>query len=239
MSRSVLIASGKGGTGKTFFAANAGALLAMKGHKTVILDMDMGLRDLDLYMGLESKVIYNIMDVLSGICKIKQALIKDKRFSDLYIMAAATANDKRDVTPLHAKILCEKLKERFDYIIIDAPAGIGEGLELAAAGADMAVVITEPEVASVRDADALDRALKDLGISETCCVVNKVNGELITSGAVPGISSISKGLRMEIAGMIQRDDNINISTNKGEPIVIKKGTYIEKNMAKIIERILE
>jgi septum site-determining protein MinD len=119
------------------------------------------------------------------------------------------------------------------------PAGIGEGLELAAADADMAIVITEPEVASVRDADALHRALKDQGISETYCVVNKVNGELMTSGAVPGISCISKGLRMEIVGMIQRDDNINISTNKGEPIVMKKGTYIEKNMAKIIERILE
>ena len=119
MGKVILITSGKGGTGKTLFAANIGSLLAMRGKKVVLIDMDLGLRNLDLYLGLESKVVYNVMDVLSGVCGIKKALIKDKRFDNLYLMAASPYRDNRDITPLHMQVLCEKLKEKFDYIIID------------------------------------------------------------------------------------------------------------------------
>lgn len=239
MSHVILIASGKGGTGKTFFASNLGALLAMKGKKVVLIDMDMGLRNLDLYMGLESRVVYNVMDVVSGVCKIKQALVRDKRFDDLYLMAASPMRDLRDITPLHMQVLCEKLKEEFDYVIIDAPAGIGEGLEVSAAPADLAFIITEPDNASIRDADILDTLLTEIGVPKRFCVLNKVNAELMAMGAVPGIMSVAKELRVEIAGIIQYDTNILIANNRGIPIVVKQDSYIAENMNKIAERALD
>ena len=116
MSEVIIVTSGKGGTGKTMFSVNIGTLLAKRGYRTVLIDMDMGLRNLDLYMGLENNVVYNIMDVLSGVCRVKKALIKDTRFNDLYMMAATPGKDYRDITPLHMEILCDKLKEQFDYI---------------------------------------------------------------------------------------------------------------------------
>lgn len=239
MGKTFAITSGKGGTGKTMFAVNMGAMLAMDGKKTVLIDMDMGLRNVDLYLGLENKVVYNLMDVLSGLCRIRQALIKDRRFgNDLYIISASPSRDNRDITPMHMQVLCEKLKSRFDYIIIDAPAGIGDGLTLAVAAADSAVIVTEAEPAAVRDADTLDRELQKMGISDRKCVVNKVHGDLVSSGVMPGLSTVSRGMRMRIEGIIQYDDNIYLSCNKGVPIVMKKGTYIEKNFRKILGRIL-
>jgi septum site-determining protein MinD len=238
MSHVILIASGKGGTGKSFFASNMGALLAMKGKKVVLIDMDMGLRNLDLYLGLENMVVYNVMDVISGVCKIKQALIRDKRFDELFLMAASPMKDLRDITPLHMQVLCEKLKEEFDYVIIDAPAGIGEGLEVAASPADTAIIVTEPDNASVRDADIMDKLLTDLGVARRFCVLNKVNAELMAIGAVPGVLSVAKELRIEIAGIIQYDTNIIIANNRGIPIVVKQDSYIAENLNKIVERVL-
>jgi septum site-determining protein MinD len=239
MGHVILIASGKGGTGKTFFAANLGALLAMRGKKVVLIDMDMGLRNLDLYLGLENRVVYNVMDVVSGVCKIKQALIRDKRFDELYLMAASPMRDQRDITPLHMEVLCGKLKDEFDYIIIDAPAGIGDGLEVSAAAADTAVIVTEPDNASVRDADILDNLLTEIGVAKRLCVLNKVNAELMAMGAVPGILSVAKELRVEIAGIIQYDTNILIANNRGIPIVVKQDSYIAENLNKIADRVLE
>lgn len=239
MSHVILIASGKGGTGKTFFAANLGALLAMRGKKVVLIDMDMGLRNLDLYLGLENRVVYNVMDVVSGVCKIRQALIRDKRFDELYLMAASPMRDQRDITPLHMEVLCGKLKDEFDYVIIDAPAGIGDGLEVSAAAADTAVIVTEPDNASVRDADILDNLLTEIGVSRRYCVLNKVNAELMAMGAVPGILSVAKELRVEIAGIIQYDTNILIANNRGIPIVVKQDSYIAENLNKIADRVLE
>lgn len=239
MGKVILITSGKGGTGKTLFAANIGSLLAMRGKKVVLIDMDLGLRNLDLYLGLESKVVYNVMDVLSGVCGIKKALIKDKRFDNLYLMAASPYRDNRDITPLHMQVLCEKLKEKFDYIIIDSPAGAGENLDIAAAGADQAVIITEAEYASVRDADVVDHQLKKMGITNICCVINKVNAELMAMGAVPNITDITRKLNMKMVGFIQYDDNVYIATNRGVPIVFKSGTYIERNFSNILDRIIE
>lgn len=239
MSHVILIASGKGGTGKTFFAANLGALLAMRGKKVVLIDMDMGLRNLDLYLGLENRVVYNVMDVVSGVCKIRQALIRDKRFDELYLMAASPMRDQRDITPLHMEVLCGKLKDEFDYIIIDAPAGIGDGLEVSAAAADTAVIVTETDNASVRDADILDILLTEIGVPRRFCVLNKVNAELMAMGAVPGILSVAKELRVEIAGIIQYDTNILIANNRGIPIVVKQDSYIAENLNKIADRVLE
>ncbi|MCR5134294.1 MAG: septum site-determining protein MinD [Clostridiales bacterium] len=238
MGNVIVVASGKGGTGKTLFTSNLGAVLAMRGKRVVLVDMDMGLRNLDLYLGLESKVVYNVMDVLSGMCRIKQALIRDKRFESLYLIAASPNRDERDITELHMQILCEKLGEAFDYIIIDAPAGIGEGFELAAAAAEKAVVVTEADTAAIRDADVVDRELIRLGIEQRYCVFNKVKGDLMSMGVIPGISSVSRGIRMNVAGIIQYDDNILVSATRGVPIVMKEDSYITQNMERIADRIL-
>lgn len=239
MGEVVSIVSGKGGTGKSFFAANMGALLAMTGKKVLLIDLDMGMRNLDIYLGLESRVIYNIMDVISGICRIKQAMIKDRRFKSLYLMSAAPPRDKRDITGLHMKVLCDRLKKEFDYIIIDGSSGVNEGLDLATQNADTVVVVTEPEPASIRDADIVDRRLYELGIRRRYCVVNKVKADLMAIGAIPSLKDITDSLKMKMAGFIQYDDNMLIANNSGVPIVLKLGTYIEKNFTKIVKRILE
>ncbi|MDD2189943.1 MAG: septum site-determining protein MinD [Eubacteriales bacterium] len=238
MGKVILIASGKGGVGKTVFTSNIGAKLALQGYKVVLIDMNMGLRNLDICLGLENKIVYDVADVLSGICRIKQALVRDRRFPELYLMSAAQNKQKAEITPLHMKVLCKKLKNSFDYIIIDAPAGVDENLEIAGAGADMAVIITVPEYAAVRDADALDHLLMDMSIEKRTYVINKVKANLISSGLVPSIAQIAETMRPDMAGIIQYDENIHIAANNGMPIVYKEGTYIEKNFTKIIDRII-
>ncbi|HHU18321.1 MAG: septum site-determining protein MinD [Anaerovoracaceae bacterium] len=238
MGKVILVASGKGGVGKTVFASNAGAKLALQGHKVVLIDMNIGLRNMDICLGLENKVVYDVADVLSGVCRIKQALIKDRRFTNLYLISASQNRQKAEITPLHMKVLCNKLKKNFDYIIIDAPAGVDENLEIAAAGADIAVIITVPEYAAVRDADALDHLLINLGVKKRTYVINMVKSNLICSGLIPSIAEIAEVMRPEMVGIIQYDENIHIAANNGIPIVYKEGTYIEKNFTKIIERII-
>lgn len=238
MGKVFLIASGKGGTGKTMFAANFGATLAKRGKSVVILDMDLGMRNLDLYFGLENNVVYDVHDVLMGICRIKQALIRDKRFERLYVMAASPSRDDGTLTPLHMQVLCTKLKNTFDYVIIDAPPGIEDGLVLSSAGADECIIVTTPEYAALRDADMLDRELLKLGFKERYVVLNKVIAEMMAAGYAPRLREITSMLRPPLAGIIQFDENIQISTNLGVPIVLKNGTYIQENFEKIIDRIL-
>lgn len=238
MGKVFLIASGKGGTGKTMFAANFGATLAKRGNSVVILDLDLGLRNLDLYFGLENNVVYDVYDVLTGVCRIKQALIKDKRFEELYVMAASSSRDDGTLTPLHMQVLCEKLKNTYDYVIIDAPSGIDDGLVLSAAGTDEAIIVTMPEYSALRDADTLDRELLKLGIKNRYVVLNKVIAEMMSSGFAPRLREITTIMRPPLAGVIQFDENIQISTNLGVPIVLKDGTYIQENFDKITDRIL-
>lgn len=239
MGKVFLIASGKGGTGKTMFAANFGATLAKRGNSVVILDLDLGLRNLDLYFGLENNVVYDVYDVLTGVCRIKQALIKDKRFEELYVMAASPSRDDGTLTPLHMKVLCEKLKNTYDYVIIDAPSGIDDGMVLSAAGADEAILVTTPEYSALRDADTLDRHLLQLGIKDRYVILNKVIAEMMSAGYAPRLREITAIMRPPLAGVIQFDENIQISTNLGVPIVLKKGTYIQENFDKIVDRILK
>ena len=238
MGKVILVSSGKGGTGKTMFSVNLGAVLAEQGNRVMLLDMDMGLRNMDIYLGMENKVIYNIMDVISGVCRIKKAMMRVDGFQDLYFMAASPRRDDRDMTPLHMEVLCNKLRKYFDYIIIDCPAGIGDLFDVSMAAADKTVIVTEPEVASLRDADTTERYLREKGMDNMCIVVNKVKVELMQAGLVPGMSEIMSMFKSPVAGLIQYDENIHISTNKGIPIVCKKGTYIERNFLDIADRIV-
>lgn len=238
MGKVILVSSGKGGTGKTMFAVNLGATLAKQGSRVMLLDMDMGLRNMDIYLGMENKVIYNIMDVVSGICRIKKAMLRVDGFDTLYFMAASPRRDDRDVTPLHMEVLCNKLKKYFDYIIVDCPAGIGELFDVARAAADKVVIVTEPEVASLRDADTTERYLREHGLQNIYIVVNKVKVELMQAELVPSLSEIMEMFKSPVAGLVQYDENIHISTNKGIPIVCKSGTYIERNFADIVGRVV-
>ena len=239
MGKVIVVASGKGGTGKTTVVANLGATLAMDGNKTVVIDMDMGLRNLDLYLGLESNVVYDVSDVMNGVCRIKQALIRDKSFPGLYLMAASPKKADGEITPLHMKVLCEKLKEQFDYIIVDGPAGIDDGLAVASAGAEMAVVVVSPDYAAARDGEMVRLVLKEMGIEKVGFIVNKLNMEMIRKGFAPDVSEIVRGFQRELLGVIQSDENISISTNLGVPVVFMRETYIADNFRKISRRIAE
>ena len=237
MGKVILVSSGKGGTGKTMFSVNLGAVLAQREKRVILIDLDMGLRNMDIYLGMENKVVYNIMDVVSGICRIKKAMIKVDGFDTLYFMAASPRRDDRDITPLHMEVLCSKLRRYFDYIIIDCPAGIGDTLDVALRPADQVVIVTEPEAASLRDADVTERYIRENGVTNTVFIINKVRVELMKAGFVPDLATILNMFKNPVVGMIQDDDNIHISTNKGIPIVCKKGTYIEKNFQDIADKI--
>ena len=239
MGKVIVVASGKGGTGKTTMVANLGATLAMEGYRTLVIDMDMGLRNLDLYLGLEGNVVYDVSDVMNGVCRIKQALIKDKSFPGLYLMAASPKKADGEITPLHMKVLCEKLKEQFDYIIVDGPAGIDNGLAVASAGAEMAVVVVSPDYAAARDGEMVRLVLKEMGIEKVGFIVNKLNMEMIRKGFAPDVSEIVRGFQRELLGVIQSDENISISTNLGVPVVFMRETYIADNFRKISRRIAE
>lgn len=238
MGQVILITSGKGGTGKTVITANLGTLLAKYGKKVLLIDLDMGSRDLDLSLGLEDQIVYNVMDVVSGLCRIRQALIKDKRYDNLYLMSATPRRDNRDITPLHMEVLCEKLRDTFDFILIDCPAGIGELIDVAAGGADKALIVTEATVAAARDADILNHRLRELGVTDTNCILNRLRVDLMEKGLAPELDTIKEIVSSSIIGAIQYDDNILISSNKGLPIVIKEGTYIESNFKDIVTRLL-
>lgn len=237
--KAIVFVSGKGGTGKTVLVSNLGAILAMQGYKVALVDMDLGLRNLDLCLGLQNQVVYDLADILLGVCKVKQALIRDKRFNELYLIPAPQYITEGDITPLHTKVLCEKLKKSFDYILIDAPAGIGEGFELAVSGADEGLVVTTPEYSALRDADAVAGLLKESGITVRNYIINKVHADLMRGGFIPDLEEIAGQMRIPLLGIIQEDENIHIAAINGIPVVLKEDTYIRKNFEKITDCLLK
>ncbi|MBR4074042.1 MAG: septum site-determining protein MinD [Firmicutes bacterium] len=239
MGEVIVVASGKGGVGKSTFAVNGAAMLAQQGHRVVLIDMNMGLRNLDLYMGMENNVVYDVADVLAGMCGIRKAMIRDKRFPGLYLICAAQYKNTELLTETHMEVLCKKLAENYDYVIIDASAGIDKNLRLAAAGADKAVVVTVPEFAALRDADMTDRILEKMGVEKRVCCLNKVKAKLFGTGWMPTLSQIVQMIRMDLIGMIPYDDNFQVASNLGMPIVCKEDTYIYKNFDEIMKRIKE
>ena len=237
LGKTIVIASGKGGTGKTMFSANLGATLARRGRRTVLVDMDTGLRNLDLYLGLENNVVYDVSDVLNGVCRIKQALVKDKSFPGLFFMAASPKPDDGEITPLHVKVLCDKLKQIFDYVIIDAPAGLDDGLAIALGGADEVIMVITPEYSSMRDCEVVTMALKEYGIGFVHYILNKVNTRLMKAGLAPSLKEFPRTITDKIIGLVQEDENIHISTNMGVPIVFMEDTYIANNFDPLAKRI--
>ncbi|MDR1571112.1 MAG: P-loop NTPase [Clostridiales Family XIII bacterium] len=238
MGKVILSASGKGGVGKSVFIANMGAVLAERGLKIVMVDMNIGLRNLDLYAGVEGKVVYDVADVLSGACPLKKALVRDRRFPYLYVVPASSAREKFTAGPADVAALYADLRERYDFMLVDGPAGLGAELALAASGVDFAVIVTTLEYVSLRDADMTDRVLAKAGVVRRAYLINKVKKELMGSGLLPTLEDLSSVMRPPLLGIVQYDDNIHLAANGGVPIVAQKGSYIERNLGRIADRLL-
>jgi septum site-determining protein MinD len=238
MGEVIVITSGKGGVGKTTTAANLGTGLSLLGKKVVLVDTDIGLRNLDVVMGLENRIVYDLVDAVEGTCRIKQALIKDKRFDGLYLLPAAQTRDKNSITPEQMVKLCDELSEEYDYIIIDCPAGIEQGFKNAIAGADRAVVITTPEVSAVRDADRIIGLLEANDIKNPTLIVNRVRHDMVKKGDMMSIEDIIDILAIQLVGVVPDDENIIISTNRGEPAVSENKSMAGQAYRNITRRIL-
>lgn len=215
----IVITSGKGGVGKTTTTANIGAGLALMHQKVVMIDTDIGLRNLDVVMGLEHRIMYNLVDIIEGNCRIRQALIRDRQFPNLYLIPAAQTKDKSAVTPEQMKKLISELRNDFDYILLDCPAGIEQGFQVAIAGADRAIVVTTPEISSVRDADRVIGLLFSRGICDVRLIVNRIRPDMVRQGQMLDVKDISDILCVELIGAITDDEKVVISTNQGVPLV--------------------
>lgn len=219
MSEVIVVTSGKGGVGKTTTSANVGTGLAKLNKKVVLIDTDIGLRNLDVIMGLENRIVYNLVDVIEGNCRVKQALIKDKRYPNLQLLPSAQTRDKTSVTPEQMKKLTDELREEFDYIILDCPAGIEQGFKNAIAGADRALVVTTPEVSAIRDADRIIGLLEANEMKRTDLIVNRVRMDMVERGDMMSIDDVVEILAIDLIGAVPDDENIVISANNGEPLV--------------------
>ena len=218
--RVIVITSGKGGVGKTTTSANIGTALAKSGHKVVLIDTDLGLRNLDLLLGLENRIVYTIVDVIEERCKLKQALVKDKKNPNLSLLAAAQTRDKTAVNAEQLKEICDTLKEENDFVLVDCPAGIEQGFQNAVAGASEAIVVTTPEMSAIRDADRIIGLLATKEeISSTKLLLNRVRPNLIKSNEMMSVDDVIGILEIPLIGIIPEDTGIITSTNKGEPIV--------------------
>lgn len=237
MSEIIVITSGKGGVGKTTTSANIGTGLAMLGKKVVLLDADIGLRNLDVVLGLENRIVYNLIDVIEGTCKLKNALIKDKRYPNLFLLPAAQTRDKDAVNPQQMIELTKTLKEEFDFVIIDCPAGIEQGFKNAIAGADRAIIVTTPEVSAIRDADRIIGLLEANEIKNSRLIVNRIRTDMVKRGDMMSVDDVIEILAIDLIGVIPDDENIVISTNNGEPIVTNQTVTCGKAYLNICKRI--
>ena len=219
MSEVIVVTSGKGGVGKTTTSANVGTGLAMLNKKVVLIDTDIGLRNLDVVMGLENRIVYNLVDVVEGNCRAKQALIKDKRYPNLFLLPSAQTRDKTAVSPEQMKKLTQELREEFDYIILDCPAGIEQGFKNAIAGADRALIVTTPEVSAIRDADRIIGLLEAEEMKRSDLIVNRIRMDMVSRGDMMSIEDVVDILSINLIGAVPDDENVVISTNQGEPLV--------------------
>ncbi len=219
MSEVIVITSGKGGVGKTTTSANVGTGLAVLGKKTVLIDTDIGLRNLDVVMGLENRIVYNLVDVVEGNCRMKQALIRDKRYPNLYLLPSAQTRDKTAVSPEQMKKLVDDLRDEFDYILLDCPAGIERGFQNAIAGAERALVVTTPEVSAIRDADRIIGLLEAADMGMIDLIVNRIRMDMVRRGDMMSMDDVMDILAVNMIGVVPDDESIVISTNQGEPLV--------------------
>ena len=240
MGKVIVVTSGKGGVGKTTASANIGAGLASQGRSVVIIDTDIGLRNLDLVLGLENRIVFDLVDVVEGKCRsFRQALIKDKRFDNLFILASAQSREKDSVKPEQMKKLCKELEDAFDYIILDCPAGIEMGFKNAIAGAHEAIVVTNPEVSAVRDADRIVGLLEAAEIKNIRLLLNRVRPGQIQKGQMLSVDDIQDILSIELLGQVPEDERIVHSSNRGEPAILDVKSKAGQAYRNVVARILD
>ena len=235
--RIIVITSGKGGVGKTTTTANLAVALASAGHKVVAIDGDVGLRNLDVIMGLENRIVYTLVDIVEGNCRLNQALIKDKRLENLYMIPTAQSRTKDAVTAEQMVTLCEELRKEFDFVLVDSPAGIESGFRNSAAGADEALVIATPEVSAVRDADRIIGLLESMGKSPIRLVINRIRPDMVKRGERLDVQDVLDILAIDLIGVIPDDESIVTSSNRGEPLTLagtSKAAVAYSNIAKRI-----
>jgi septum site-determining protein MinD len=234
--RAFVITSGKGGVGKTTATANLGAALALRDRKVVTIDADIGLRNLDVIMGLENRIVFTLVDVVQGKCHYRKALIKDRRIPNLHLLPASQTDDKNAVTPQQMKALVDEMRDEFDYLLIDCPAGIEQGFRNSIAGADEALIVTTPEVAAIRDADRIIGLLQAEGIGARL-VLNRISPEMVRRGDMLGQQDVLDILAIDLLGIVPLDEQVIISTNNGVPVVLTDASRAGQAFTRIARRL--
>ncbi len=219
MGEVIVITSGKGGVGKTTTTANLGVALSQHDKKVLVVDTDLGLRNLDVVMGLENRIVYNLVDVIEGKCRAKQAIIRDKRYPELYLLPSAQTKDKTAISPEQMKKLTADLAEEYDYVLLDCPAGIEQGFQNAIAGADKAIIVTTPEVSAIRDADRIIGLLESAKVANNHLIINRIRMDMVKRGDMMSVDDVSEILAIPLLGVIPDDEQVVIGTNQGESVI--------------------
>jgi septum site-determining protein MinD len=216
----ITIASGKGGVGKTTAVANIAVALAARGQKVSCIDGDIGLRNLDVVLGLENRIVYDLVDVIEGRCRLRQAMIRDKRLSELYLIPAAQTRDKTAVSPSDMVRLCDELRPEVDWILIDSPAGIERGFKNAISPADRVLVMTNPEISAVRDADRVIGLLEAEEKGPASLIINRLDPAMVRRGDMLSVEDVLDLLAIELIGIVPEDENVIVASNKGLPLAL-------------------
>jgi septum site-determining protein MinD len=234
----ITITSGKGGVGKTTATANLGVALANLGKKVVCVDADIGLRNLDVVLGLENRIVYDIVDVVEGRCRLRQAMIRDKRLPELYLIPSAQTRDKSAVSPSDMVRLCEELRQEQDWVLIDSPAGIERGFRNAIAPAELTLVITNPEVSAVRDADRIIGLIEAEEKASPRLLINRIKPNMVKRGDMLSPDDVLELLAVKLIGLIPEDEEIITSTNRGMPVALDGRSKAGQAFRNIARRLL-
>lgn len=239
MGKVVLVASGKGGVGKTTIATNLGVALARKGARTLILDMNVGLRNDDIYLGLEDSILFDFGDVLSGMCKLEKAIVGHSLCPGLYLLSGPQYREVDGLSASHIRTMYAKLKKEFDFVLVDCPVVTGLSLVNLTSGADEAIIVTTPDYSAVRNGDAINRKLSALGVFESCHVINMIQQETFMADSLPDLLFISKSLESACIGVVPYDVDINLANNNGTPIALNNNSYLAKSFLEMAGRLIK
>ena len=237
MGNVIAMTSGKGGAGKTTFAVNIAAALAAGGAKTVLLDMNAGTRNADIYMGLESRVLFDLADVLSGVCTLEKATVRDEHFARLSLISGPQYKIINGMSAGHVELIVKKLRENFDYVIIDCPDGLGQDFVNAASAAETALIIVTPDYSSIRNSDVVDRRLASLYIDQRFIAVNMYDASACSGGELPDIGKIKAAFAVPLAGTIPMDERVHIANNTGCPVMCDGDGLVAKTFLSIAKQL--